>query len=259
MRRYAQRALYVLDRDEWLWLQQGAGAPRDYKCLGFASQFKMATSRLFSLVQIPKDKRTVQRVYTGEVIQVARDVSVIMIVPPAEVACAVGEGNQTAVHLHRVELVPLSVQVFEMIHFGTYRADTLLLYARLSSVVQLDTDDARYSIRQAWSSSDLEAAKQRLDAVEALETSLNAAWKQLRWLLNVMNFARERMFQSQMSNSNCSKSASNSQLEMKSGKSNSVNNNPPPHTGGKGLKSFPLRLWASVSRPVGRRPISGLE
>lgn len=145
-----------------------------------------------------------------------------MIVPPAEVACAVGEGNQSAVHLHRIELVPLSVQVFEMIHFGTYRADTLLLYARLSSVAQLDSDDARYSIRQAWSSSDLEAAKQRLDTVEALENRLNAAWKHLRWLLDVMNFARERFFQSQMSNSNCSKSASNSQLEMKSAKSNSV-------------------------------------
>ncbi|XP_022170944.1 uncharacterized protein LOC111034176 isoform X1 [Myzus persicae] len=208
--------------EEWLWLQQGAGAPCDYTCLGFASQFKMATNRLFSLVQIPKDKRTVQRVYTSEVIEVDRDVSLIMIVPPAEVACAVGEGNQSAVHLHRIELVPLSVQVFEMIHFGTYRAETLLLYARLSSVVQLDSDDARYSIRQAWSSSDLETAKQRLDTVESLETGLNAAWKHLRWLLDVMNFARERLFQSQISNSNCSKSASNSQLEMKSAKSNSL-------------------------------------
>lgn len=212
----------LLYREEWLWLQQGAGAPYEYKCLAFASQFKMATNRLFSLVQIPKDKRPVQRLYTGEVIEVDRDVSVIMIVPPAEVACAVGEGSQSAVHLQRVELVPLSVQVFEMIHFGTYRADALLLYARLSSVVQLDSDDARYSVRQAWSASDMEAAKQRLDAVEALEAGLNAAWKNLRWLLGVMNFARERLFQSQMSNSNCSKSASNSQLEMKSAKSNSV-------------------------------------
>lgn len=164
-----------------------------------------------------------QRVYTSGVIEVDENVSLIMIVPPAEVACAVGEGSHTAVHLHRIELVPLSVQVFEMIHFGTYQADTLLLYARLSSVVQLDSDDARYSIRQAWSSSDLETAKQRLDTVEVLETSLNAAWKQLRWLLDVMNFARERLFPSQMSNSNYSKSASNSQLEMKSAKSHSVN------------------------------------
>lgn len=213
---------HVLNREEWLWIQQGAGAPCDYTCLGFASQFKMAMNRLFSLVQIPKDKRTVQRVYTSEVIEVDQDVSVIMIVPPAEVACAVGEGNQSAIHLHRIELVPLSVQVFEMIHFGTYRADTLLLYARLSSVVQLDSDDARYSIRQAWSSADLETARQRLDTVESLESRLNAAWKHLRWLLDVMNFARERLFQTQISNSNCSKSASNSQLEMKSAKSNSV-------------------------------------
>ncbi|XP_025415645.1 ankyrin repeat and fibronectin type-III domain-containing protein 1 isoform X2 [Sipha flava] len=211
-----------INAEEWLWLQQGAGAPSEYKCLGFASQFKVATNQLFSLVQIPKDKRTVQRVYTSEVIEVNQDVSIIMIVPPAEVACAVGEGNQSPVNLHRIKLIPLSVQVFEMIHFGTYRADTLLLYARLSSVVQLDSDDARYSIRQAWSSSDLEVAKQRLDSVEALETSLNAAWKHLRWLLDVMNFARERLFQSQISNSNCSKSASNSQLEMKSAKSNSL-------------------------------------
>ncbi|XP_050433314.1 ankyrin repeat and fibronectin type-III domain-containing protein 1 isoform X2 [Adelges cooleyi] len=209
--------------EEWLWLRQGAGSSLcEPKCLGFASQFKMATNRLYSLVQIPKDKRSVQRVYTSEVIEVDQDVSLIMIVPPAEVACAVGEGNQSALHLHRTELVPLSVQVFEMIHFGTYRPQMLLLYARLSSVVQLDTDDARYSIRQAWSSSDLEAAKQRLDTVETLETRLNAAWKHLRWLLDVMNFARERLFTSQMSNANYSKSASNSQLEMKSVKSNSL-------------------------------------
>lgn len=209
-------------REEWLWLQQGAGTSCAYNCFGFASQFKVATNRLFSLVQIPKDKRAVQRVYTNEIIEVDQNVSLIMIVPPAEVACAVGEGNQKAMQLHRIELVPLSVQVFEMIHFGTYQSETLLLYARLSSVVQLDTDDARYSIRQAWSSSDLEVAKQRLDIVEALETHLNTAWKHLRWLLDVMNFARERLFQSQISNSNNSKSASNSQLEMKSTNSNLV-------------------------------------
>ncbi|XP_050538090.1 ankyrin repeat and fibronectin type-III domain-containing protein 1 isoform X9 [Daktulosphaira vitifoliae] len=209
--------------EEWLWLRQGISSGScETKCLGFMSQFKMATNRLYSLVQIPKDKRSVQRIYTSEVIEVDRDVSLIMIVPPAEVACAVGESSHSALHLQRTELVPLTVQVFEMIHFGTYRANTLLLYARLSSVVQMDTDDARYSIRQAWSSSDLEAAKLRLDTVETLETRLNAAWKHLRWLLDVMNFARERLFTSQMSNTNYSKSASNSQLEMKSVKSNSL-------------------------------------
>lgn len=46
---------------------------------------------------------------------------------------------------------------------------------------------------QAFSSSELTVAKERLARLEALQVQLNAAWKQCRWLLDVLAFARDRL------------------------------------------------------------------
>lgn len=46
---------------------------------------------------------------------------------------------------------------------------------------------------QAFSNSELNIAKERLSRLESLQAQLNAAWKQSRWLLDVLSFARDRL------------------------------------------------------------------
>lgn len=56
-----------------------------------------------------------------EVIEISKDVSLIMVLPPTEAACSIP--GQLEMLLQRPDLLPLTVQVFEMVHFGTYQHD----------------------------------------------------------------------------------------------------------------------------------------
>lgn len=50
-------------------------------------------------------------------------------------------------------------------------------------------------LTKAFSSCEVSAAKERLSRLEALQTQLNSAWKQARWLLDVLTFARDKVSQ----------------------------------------------------------------
>lgn len=86
------------------------------------------------------------RLYDAEVIEVNEDISLIMIVPSAEISCSVSD--QRKVLLQRPHLLPLTVQAFEMIHFETFQPDLISLYSRLSCVIEMDLEFAQFSLRQ---------------------------------------------------------------------------------------------------------------
>ena len=75
-----------------------------------------------------------------------RDVSLIMVVPPAEAACSMP--GQRELLLQRSDLLPLTVQVFEMVHFGSYQLDLISTYSRLSAIIEMDVDLAQHSLRK---------------------------------------------------------------------------------------------------------------
>ncbi len=88
----------------------------------------------------------ISRLYDAEVIEVNKDVSLIMVVPPAEAACSMP--GQRELLLQRSDLLPLTVQVFEMVHFGTYQLDLISAYSRLSCIMEMDVDLAQHSLRK---------------------------------------------------------------------------------------------------------------
>lgn len=69
-----------------------------------------------------------------------------MVVPPAEAACSMP--GQRELLLQRSDLLPLTVQVFEMVHFGTYQLDLISTYSRLSCIIEMDMDLAQHSLRK---------------------------------------------------------------------------------------------------------------
>ncbi|BET01919.1 Ras association (RalGDS/AF-6) domain [Nesidiocoris tenuis] len=159
----------------------------------FVEQVATTVNRLLTYMQVSNEQALSHRLYDAEVIEVSPDVSLLIVVPPPEQACsAPGQGE---VLLQRPDLIPLPVQVFEMVHMGTYHKQLVDRYSRLSCIIELDTALAQHSHREAFSSSEVSAAKERLSRLEALQTQLNAAWKQARWLLDVLVFARDKVSQ----------------------------------------------------------------
>ncbi|XP_073995813.1 ankyrin repeat and fibronectin type III domain containing protein wide awake isoform X3 [Rhodnius prolixus] len=159
----------------------------------FVEQVAATANRLLTYMQVSDEQSQNHRLYDAEVVEVSNDVSLLIVVPPPESACsAPGQGE---VLLQRPDLIPLPVQVFEMVHLGTYHKQLVARYSRLSCIIELDTALAQHSHREAFSSCEVSAAKERLSRLEALQTQLNSAWKQARWLLDVLTFARDKVSQ----------------------------------------------------------------
>ncbi|XP_073815068.1 ankyrin repeat and fibronectin type III domain containing protein wide awake isoform X3 [Musca autumnalis] len=156
----------------------------------FLYDLTAATNKLFAYMNIKPQDAATHRLYDVEVIEHSRDISFLIICPSVELSCAVP--GQSELLLQREDLACLSIQAFEMIHLSTYQPGIIQKYARLSCILELDTTLANHSQREAFSTSELQTAKERLAKLQELTASLNAVWKAVRWLMDVIAFARDK-------------------------------------------------------------------
>ncbi|KAK7788904.1 hypothetical protein R5R35_002274 [Gryllus longicercus] len=98
-------------------------------------------------MEVSNQEALAHRLYDVEVVDLSSEVSFLIIVPPAESACAV-PGQRDL--LQRGDLAALPVQVFEMVHLGTYQRDVISRYSRLSCILELDTVLAQHNHREAF-------------------------------------------------------------------------------------------------------------
>ncbi|XP_059217823.1 uncharacterized protein LOC106080825 isoform X2 [Stomoxys calcitrans] len=156
----------------------------------FLYDLTTATNKLFAYMNIKPQDAFTHRLFDVEVIEHSKDISFLIICPSVELSCAVP--GQSELLLQREDLASLSIQAFEMIHLSTYQPGIIQKYARLSCILELDTTLANHSQREAFSTSELQTAKERLAKLQELTASLNAVWKSVRWLMDVVAFARDK-------------------------------------------------------------------
>ncbi|XP_058055706.1 uncharacterized protein LOC131207115 [Anopheles bellator] len=158
--------------------------------LHFLELLTKAVHNLFQYMDIPTDVAVAHRLYDVEVIELNSDVSFLIICPPAESSCAVPGQKESL--LQRGDLFSMPIQAFEMIHLKTYQSNIIQKYSRLSCILELDTMLANHLHREAFSSSELQKAKDRLAKLQELSGGLNSIWKGVRWLMDVIGYARDR-------------------------------------------------------------------
>ncbi|XP_055525349.1 uncharacterized protein LOC129718521 isoform X4 [Wyeomyia smithii] len=158
--------------------------------LHFLEILTKAVHNLFQYMDISVDVAVAHRLYDVEVIEVNQDVSFLIVCPPAESSCAVP--GQKDILLQRGDLFSMPIQAFEMIHLKTYQSNIVQKYSRLSCILELDTMMANHLHREAFSTLELQKAKDRLAKLHDLSTGLNTIWKAVRWLMDVISYARDR-------------------------------------------------------------------
>lgn len=156
----------------------------------FIDSLTHAAHRLFKYMDLSPEDALTHRLYDYEVIELSQDVSFLIVCPRAESSCAVP--GQREILLQRGDLLSMSVQAFEMIHLKTYHSGIIQKYSRLSCILELDTTLANHLHREAFSSTELQTAKERLAKLQDLTQTLNVVWKGVRWLMDVITFARDR-------------------------------------------------------------------
>ncbi|XP_064213663.1 ankyrin repeat and fibronectin type-III domain-containing protein 1 isoform X2 [Tribolium castaneum] len=150
-----------------------------------------AAKRLFNYMDISSEEASSHRLYDTEVIDLTDEVSFIVVCPSAEFSCSVP--GQREILLQRGDLLSLPIQVFEMIHLNTYQNSIIKKYSKLSCLLELDAATANHLHREAFSNSEVAIAKERLTRLQDLQSKLNQIWKTVRWLMDVITFARDRI------------------------------------------------------------------
>lgn len=142
-------------------------------------------------MDISSEHASSHRLYDTEVIDLTDEVSFIVVCPSAEYSCSVP--GQREILLQRGDLLSLPIQVFEMIHLNTYQNSIIKKYSKLSCLLELDAATANHLHREAFSNTEVAIAKERLTRLQDLQSKLNTIWKTVRWLMDVITFARDRI------------------------------------------------------------------
>ncbi|CAO1419400.1 unnamed protein product [Diamesa serratosioi] len=156
----------------------------------FLESLTLSSNRLFKYMNVTAENSLLHRLFDVEVIELNHDVSFLVICPPADSACAIP--GQTDFLLKRTDLMCLPLIPFEMIHLRTYQHNIIQKYSRLSCIIELDVTVANQNHREAFSSSEVQTTKERLVKLQDLMNNLNTVWKSVRWLMDVISFARDK-------------------------------------------------------------------
>ncbi|CRL05553.1 CLUMA_CG018014, isoform A, partial [Clunio marinus] len=158
----------------------------------FLESLKLSIIRLINYLNISTEEVLLHRLYDVEVIELNHDVSFLIICPSAENAIPCAVPGQTDLILKRSDLMCLPLIVHEMIHLRTYQPNIIQKYARLSCVIELDMMVANHKHREAFSSNEVEITKEKLGKLQDLMNKLNLVWKSVRWLMDVVTYARSK-------------------------------------------------------------------
>lgn len=160
----------------------------------FVDAFGSAAMRLFKYMGVSTDCMLKHKLYNLELIKLSHDVSFLIICPPIELSCSLMSGppGQREMFFQRADLVSVSVCAFEMGQLFAYDNESIRKCARLSLVVDLEMAEANHCQRQAFSTGQAQSAKEHLNRLQEIRADLMDYWKSIRWLVDVMTFARNR-------------------------------------------------------------------
>nr|XP_015211392.1 PREDICTED: ankyrin repeat and fibronectin type-III domain-containing protein 1 [Lepisosteus oculatus] len=185
-----------VSRDEWEWLQKLSGpayvesADQTSVCHTppFFYELQMAVKGLLRQINLPLHQAKLFRIYTQEVLELGHNVSILLLLPASDDVCtAPGQNNPYTPHSG---FLNLPLQMFELVHFCTYKEKFISLYCRLSAVLDLDSLITQQSLREAISDTEVATAKQRHQHVLDYIQQMDEMWREMRWIMDALQYAR---------------------------------------------------------------------
>ncbi|XP_037665459.1 ankyrin repeat and fibronectin type-III domain-containing protein 1 isoform X2 [Choloepus didactylus] len=185
-----------ISKEEWEWIQKLSGSESmesvdhtsDCPTQLFFYELQMAVKALLKQINIPLHQARNFRLYTQEVLEMGHNVSFLLLLPASDDVCtAPGQNNPYTPHSG---FLNLPLQMFELVHFCSYREKFISLYCRLSAVVELDSLNTQQALREAISDSEVAAAKQRYQQVLDFIQKIDEVWREMRWITDALQYAR---------------------------------------------------------------------
>uniref|UniRef100_A0A670IBM4 Ankyrin repeat and fibronectin type III domain containing 1 n=1 Tax=Podarcis muralis TaxID=64176 RepID=A0A670IBM4_PODMU len=186
-----------VSREEWEWIQSLSGSEsmenmdHSAECpTQLFVELQMAVKALLKQISLPLRQAKLFRLYTQEVLELGHNVSFLLLLPASDDVCtAPGQNNPYTPHSG---FLNLPLQMFELVHFCSYKEKFISLYCRLSAVIELDFLSTQQSLREAISDSEVAAAKQRHQQVLDYTQQIDEIWREMRWINEALQYARYR-------------------------------------------------------------------
>ncbi|XP_030611194.1 ankyrin repeat and fibronectin type-III domain-containing protein 1 [Archocentrus centrarchus] len=192
-----------VSREEWDWIQTLAAAgekdrneedgeeavPRaESHAPLLYYELQTAIKSLLKHINLPLHQARHFRLYSQEVVELGHGVSFLLLLPPADNVCsAPGQSNP---YTPLSGFLHLPLQMFELVHFCTYKEKFISLYCRLSSVLDLDALITQQALREAITDSEVATAKQRHQLILDYIQQLDEMRRDLRWITDALQYAR---------------------------------------------------------------------
>ncbi|XP_070847347.1 ankyrin repeat and fibronectin type-III domain-containing protein 1 isoform X2 [Chaetodon trifascialis] len=187
-----------VSREEWDWIQTLAAArekeseeaglrPESHAPLLYY-ELQTGIKSLLKHLNLPLHQARHFRLYSQEVVELGHGVSFLLLLPAADNVCsAPGQSNP---YTPLSGFLHLPLQMFELVHFCTYKEKFISLYCRLSSVLDLDALITQQALREAITDSEVATAKQRHQLILDYIQQLDEMRRDLRWITDALQYAR---------------------------------------------------------------------
>ncbi|XP_077075368.1 ankyrin repeat and fibronectin type-III domain-containing protein 1 isoform X2 [Siphateles boraxobius] len=178
-----------VSREEWQWLQSLSSLEDSAQVCADAQSaphrllldLRTAAKDLLSYINIPNHQAQDFRVYVKEVVELGEGVSFLLLLPPCEEVCS--PPGQNHLCSLRSGFFTLPLQIFELVHFEAYCPSFIGLYCRVSALLGLESLMSQQTLREAFSESELFAAKQKHQQVEEYLQHMEDLWRDARWMV----------------------------------------------------------------------------
>ncbi|XP_075937781.1 ankyrin repeat and fibronectin type-III domain-containing protein 1 isoform X2 [Anarhichas minor] len=186
-----------MSREEWDWIQtlSAAGDKSEEAESSTEShapllyyELQTAIKSLLKHLNLPLPQARHFRLYSQEVVELGHGVSFLLLLPAADDVCsAPGQSNP---YTPLSGFLHLPLQMFELVHFCTFKEKFISLYCRLSSVLDLDALITQQALREAISDGEVASAKQRHQLILDYIQQLDEMRRDLRWITDALQYAR---------------------------------------------------------------------
>ncbi|XP_059180554.1 ankyrin repeat and fibronectin type-III domain-containing protein 1 isoform X2 [Centropristis striata] len=186
-----------VSREEWDWIQTlSAAGEKSEEAEPRAEShapllyYELQTSikSLLKHLNLPLPQARHFRLYSQEVVELGHGVSFLLLLPAADDVCsAPGQSNP---YTPLSGFLHLPLQMFELVHFCTYKEKFISLYCRLSSVLDLDALITQQALREAITDGEVASAKQRHQLILDYIQQLDEMRRDLRWITDALQYAR---------------------------------------------------------------------
>uniref|UniRef100_A0A8C8CUD9 Fibronectin type-III domain-containing protein n=1 Tax=Oncorhynchus tshawytscha TaxID=74940 RepID=A0A8C8CUD9_ONCTS len=183
-----------VSREEWQWLQALTSLeesalihPSTHPSIHYyplhGINVKVVTQYAVPLSQVQDF-----RIYAQEVLEFGDTVSFLLLLPPSDDVCtAPGQNNP---YSPRSGFLTLPLQIFELVHFDAYCPSFIGQYCRVSALLELESLMSQQTLREAFSETELHAAKQKHQQVQEHMQQMEEVWREARWIMDALQYAR---------------------------------------------------------------------